>query len=288
MRRSRSALTAWPAFADLMTVLAVLSLAIAAGVASVDAPAEDRIRALEAELAAAQERNTRDGDRIYALEAQLAAARGSDPRGGDRIQALEADLTAARERNAALEAGIEEAERREVERRLGSVPCLGTRPGSRTAPVPLLRIVVDSGYHLTRLWPLGKDKDVAGIPRLAEAIAHGLMQEGDLLRYARGMHAYGSADDTYDGPCRFWIRTPKGRNNLADDVRAGAGYREPVLPALQLVRSEPDSQGDRVSATPPSVPVVPCLLAPAVPASYRHRSLALPRRRPHSTAASRS
>ena len=36
MRRSRSALTAWPAFADLMTVLAVLGLAIAAGVASVD------------------------------------------------------------------------------------------------------------------------------------------------------------------------------------------------------------------------------------------------------------
>ena len=48
MRRSRTALTAWPAFADLMTVLAVLGLAIAAGVASVNAPGDDvsRIRVL--------------------------------------------------------------------------------------------------------------------------------------------------------------------------------------------------------------------------------------------------
>ena len=206
MRRSRSALTAWPAFADLMTVLAVLGLAIAAGVASVGAPDEDRIRAMEAALAAARARNARDDDRIRALEAQLAAARNT--RGGDRIPALQAELTAARERNAALEATIEEAERRELERRLGSVPCLGTRPGSRTVPVPLLRIVVDSGYHLTRLWPPGTN--VAGIPRLDEAIAHGLMQEGDLRRYARGMHAYGNADDTYDGPCRFWVELRKG------------------------------------------------------------------------------
>ena len=209
MRRSRSALTAWPAFADLMTVLAVLGLAIAAGVASVD-PGEElsRIRILEAELAAARERNTSDRDRIQAMEAQLAAARERDPREGDRIQVLEAALTAAREHNAALEASVEEARRREVERRLGSVPCLGTRPGSRTAPVPLLRIVVDSGYHLTRLWPPGAA--VSGIPRLDDAIAHGLMQEGDLLRYSRGIHAYGSADDTYDGPCRFWVELRKG------------------------------------------------------------------------------
>ena len=189
MRRSRSALTAWPAFADLMTVLAVLGLAIAAGVASVNAPGDEvsYIGALEAELAAARERNARDGDRIRALEAELAAAR---------------------ERNAALDASMEEAERREVERRLGSVPCLGTRPGSRTTPVPLLRIVVDSGYHLTRLWPPGAN--VAGIPRLDEAIAHGLMQEGELIGYARSMHAYGDADDTYDGPCRFWVELRRG------------------------------------------------------------------------------
>ena len=189
MRRSRSALTAWPAFADLMTVLAVLGLAIAAGVAGVNVPSDgvSRIGALKADLAAAQERNARDDDRIRALEAELAAAR---------------------ERNAALEASMEEVERREVERRLGSVPCLGTRPGSRTVPVPLLRIVVDSGYHLTRLWPPAAT--VTGIPRLDEAIAHGSMQEGDLLGYARGIHAHGDADDTYDGPCRFWIELRRG------------------------------------------------------------------------------
>ena len=101
MRRSRSALTAWPAFADLMTVLAVLGLAIAAGVAGVDS-AKDRLRALEAELAAARERAARGEDRIQELEATLATAQ-------EHIQELEADLTE----------GV-----------IGSFPCLGTRPGS--------------------------------------------------------------------------------------------------------------------------------------------------------------
>ena len=200
MRRSRSALTAWPAFADLMTVLAVLGLAIAAGVASVD-PGEElsRIRTLEAQLATARERITGDGD---------------------RIRTLEASLTASRERNAALEARIDEAERREVERRLGSVPCLGTRGDSRTAPVPLLRIVVDAGaissgpghprYRLTPLWPPQRAADVRAIPQLEEAIDHGLMQEDDFSRYARGMHAYGNAAETYNGPCRFWVELRKG------------------------------------------------------------------------------
>ena len=176
MRRSRSALTAWPAFADLMTVLAVLGLAIAAGVASVGAP---------------------DQDRLQALEDQLAAARECNVRARDRIRFLEAELAAAQELVATLEAGI-----------LGSVPCLGTRPGSRTAPVPLLRILVDAGYRLTRLWP--QEEAVAGIPQLEEAIAHGLMQEDDLIRYARGMHVYGDADDTYNGSCRFWVELRKG------------------------------------------------------------------------------
>lgn len=183
MRRSRSALTAWPAFADLMTVLAVLGLAIAAGVASVTRAELDGER-----------------DRIQDTQAQLAAARGRPPRAGDPTRTLEVELTEAYTRIAALETRI----------RLGSVPCLGTRPGSLTAPVPLLRIVVDSGYRLTRLWPPEKDADVAGIPQLGEAVAHGPMQEGDLSRYARGMHAYGNADDTYDGPCRFWVELRKG------------------------------------------------------------------------------
>ena len=178
MRRSRSALTAWPAFADLMTVLAVLGLAIAAAVASVAAPGDDvsRIRALEAELAAARNRDARHRFRIRVLEDELAAAQ-------ELVATLEADI-------------------------LGSVPCLGTRPGSRTAPVRLLRIVVDAGYRLTRPWP--PEANVAGIPRLDEAIAHGLMQEGDFRSYARGMHAYGNDENNYGRPCRFWVEFRKG------------------------------------------------------------------------------
>lgn len=167
MRRSRSALTAWPAFADLMTVLAVLGLAIAAGVAvSLQLPPEER------------------------------------------VQVLSAQLKAERERNAALEARLEELERDMVEGVLGSFPCLGTRPGSQTAPVPLLRIVVDSGYRVTRLWPPGAN--VESIPRLEETIAHGLMQDGDFRSYARGMYEYGNGEDTYGRPCRFWVELQKG------------------------------------------------------------------------------
>ena len=190
MRRSRSALTAWPAFADLMTVLAVLGLAIAAGVASVDGPDRDRIEDLEDELAAARERNAGDRNRIQDLEDQLAAARERSAGDRDRIRILEGELTAER---------------------LGSVPCLGTRPGSRTAPVPLLRIVVDAGFHLTRLWPQEREADVAAIPRIEEAIARGLMQEDDLRRYARDMYEYGNRDDNaYGGRCRFWVELRKG------------------------------------------------------------------------------
>ena len=179
MRRSRTALTAWPAFADLMTILAVVGLAIAAGLAG-----GDDMEALNVSL------EERAGD----LERQLAAARERDAQAEARIRALEEQLAAARDR--------------EVARRLGSFPCLGTRPGSQTAPVPLLRIVVDAGYRLTPLWPPGAD--VEGIPRLDEAVAHGLVQEGDLQDYARGMHAYGNADDTYGHPCRFWVELRKG------------------------------------------------------------------------------
>ena len=192
MRRSRTALTAWPAFADLMTILAVVGLAIAAGLA--DTSSLEERADLERQLAAARERNAQAEARIRALEEQLAAAREPDVALLARIDALEEQLAAARDR--------------EVARRLGSFPCLGTRPGSQTAPVPLLRIVVDAGYRLTPLWPPGAN--VGGIPRLDEAIAHGLMQEEDLQDYARGMHAYGNAGDTYGRPCRFWIELRKG------------------------------------------------------------------------------
>ena len=181
MRRSRSALTAWPAFADLMTVLAVLGLAIAAGVASMEGPGEDRPL----------------DDQVRHLTAELEAAQGINDR-------LRNELEAARER-------IEQLKRRVTEGVLGTYPCLGTWPGSLTAPVPLLRIVVDSGYRLTRLWPPEKEADVAAIPRLEEAVAQGLMQEGDLQDFANSMYEYGNADDnTYGRACRFWVELLRG------------------------------------------------------------------------------
>ena len=210
MRRSRSALTAWPAFADLMTVLAVLGLAIAAGVAIRSDAANDRVDDLQAGLDVARQENARDRDRIQALEAELAAAREDN-------RTLEARLEAARERDPGdrgLAEALGEARARiadlETRIRLGSVPCLGTRPGSLTAPVPLPQIVVDAGYRLTRRWPPENAADVADIPALEEAIAQGVLQEDDFSRYARAIRAYGNRDDTYRGPCRFWVELRSG------------------------------------------------------------------------------
>ena len=180
MRRSRTALTAWPAFADLMTVLAVLGLA--AGVAVVGGRGED-IPALKAKLAAAQQRND-------SLKAELEAARQRNANSKARIEELEAR--------------IEKLEMSVAEGVLGSIPCLGTRRGSPTTPVPLLQIVVDSGYRLTRLWPEGAE--VEEIPQLNAAIAHGLMQEDDLRGYAGDMYEYGRDR----GDCRFWVELRKG------------------------------------------------------------------------------
>ena len=76
--------------------------------------------------------------------------------------------------------------------------------------MPLLHIVVDAEYRLTRLWPQERESDVADIPLLQEAIARGVMPEAEFSRYARGMHEHGNADDIYDGSCRFWVELHKG------------------------------------------------------------------------------
>ena len=220
MRRSRTALTAWPAFADLMTILAVVGLAVAAGLAI---PGDDGEDALTEALA----RNESLEAEVADLERQLAEARERNTTLTARIEALEEQQrAAARDFNAALAARIEtleqeleDARARELAGRLGHFPCLGTRTGSQTAPVPLLRIVVAGGpasrparsasaaYRLTPLWPPGADVD--GIPRLHEAVAHGLMPEGDLQDYARGMYEYGDAGDTYGRSCRFFVELQK-------------------------------------------------------------------------------
>ena len=81
MRRSRAPLTAWPAFADLMTILAVVSLAIAA-IVSVRNPEieelESRIEELEGRRAELR-RQLDDANKMIAeLQRQVAECdRGS-------------------------------------------------------------------------------------------------------------------------------------------------------------------------------------------------------------------
>lgn len=179
MRRSRTPLMAWPAFADLMTILAVVGLAIAAALAGSLSPDESP-----------EEPPAAPGDSL-----------------AKRVEDLEQQLAAARERNVSLVQQVEDLERQLSIIIIGGVPCLGTQPGSPNTPVPLLRIVVDSGYVFTRLSPLGAD--VENVPRLDDAINHGLMNERDLRRYAGGIHAYGNAEDTYGRSCRFFVELGK-------------------------------------------------------------------------------
>ena len=74
MRRSRAPLTAWPAFADLMTVLALVSLAIAAVVLGGSGDEGDRnkmIAELQHQLDDANETIVKQRDRIRELELRV-------------------------------------------------------------------------------------------------------------------------------------------------------------------------------------------------------------------------
>ena len=64
---------------------------------------------------------------------------------------------------------------------------------------------------------------------LGNTIALGLMQEGDLLHYARGMHAYGNAEHTYDGPCRFWVELRKGETTPQSAFSRAVGIVNPYF-----------------------------------------------------------
>ena len=167
MRRSLPPLTVWPAFADLMTIIAVVSLAIAGGLAMVDPRGEpDPTLGLEAQ--------------ISDLEAQ--------------INQLKLKLEDSESENASLRNQI----------RFGGDPCLDTQPDS--PPAPLLRIVANSGYVLTRLWRPEDEDDVKGIPELSDAIARGPMSVDEFTRHAAAIYGYGISDDTFDGrPCRFFV-----------------------------------------------------------------------------------
>lgn len=193
MRRPRASLTAWPAFADFMTILAVVSLAIAAGVLSDGAgPPKGAGHAETEELQA----------KVAKLEKENAK--------------LRADLDDATRKIAELETKVESLESL---KHFGHMPCL-PHPDSPTTPVPLLRIVVNSGYVLTGVWGQEHEPAVAMVPGLHAAIAHGQMDRRDFEHYAGQIYRYGAEEDTFETSCRFFVELKNETDSLASFARA--------------------------------------------------------------------
>lgn len=178
MRRSRAPLTAWPAFADLMTILAVVSLAVAAVVLGDSGDGGDRRM-------------------VAKLQRQIAQL---------RHQLDDANETIAKQR----------ARIRELELRVmfpSGLPCLWNS-GPPITIVPLLRIVVASDYVITPLWPPERSADVAAIPQLANAIKHGQMDVEEFEQYSNAIYRHGDRADTFDHSCRFYVELKQGGTEM--------------------------------------------------------------------------
>ena len=207
MRRSRIPVTAWPAFADLMTILAVVGLAIGAGVLAVSTSSipptllEEKIAELQGRLEESAAENANLNTRIEGLEGDVDSLRDA--------AAVAARLRAARIEE--LEGDVDSL------RRFGQIPCLGTQPEPPSTPVSLLRIVVaKSGYGLTEVWlPPGLGRSVNKIPKLREAIDHAQMDVRDFERYARLIYDYGDREDTFGASCRFFVEIKNETESLA-------------------------------------------------------------------------
>ena len=182
MRRSRAPLTAWPAFADLMTILAVVSLAIAA-IVSVRNP---EIEELES--------------RIEKLQRQLDDAREQLDDANEMIAELQRQIAKLLEQNLRI--------------RFGHLPCL-YQQGPPITVVPLLRVVVASEYVVTPLLPPERDADVDAIPGLDNAIEHRQMDAEEFEQYSNEIYQYGHRDETFDGSCRFYVELKRGGTYLA-------------------------------------------------------------------------
>ena len=183
MRRSRVPLTAWPAFADLMTVLAVIGLAIAA-------------------VAVGGSSGGDPNETISVLERRIAELRHK--------------LDDANETTEEQLARIRELELRDAFP--GGLPCLWN-PGPRIRVVPLLQVVVASDYAVTPLWPPERHADVADIPRLAD-IEQGQMDVEEFERYANEIYQHGVRADTFDRSCRFYVELKQGGTELLAFSRA--------------------------------------------------------------------
>lgn len=224
MRRPRASLTAWPAFADFMTILAVVGLAIAAGVLT-DGAGPPGIDGLQAKIAKLERENAK-------LEEENAKAR--------------ADLADANSKIAALRKRIESLE---TLKHFGHMPCL-PHPNSPTTPVPLLRIVVNSEYILTRVWDRELESVVATIPGLRAAIAHSPMDRQDFERYAGRIYRYGDEEGTFEGSCRFFVELKSETNSLASFARAFGVVSRYFLISnsseVNTILSEPEGTRDRL------------------------------------------
>ena len=176
MRRSRIPLTAWPAFADLMTILAVVGLAIA-GLVATTGP---------------------DGADPSNLKATIE----------EQERTIEEQEETIAEREQTIEEQEETIARLQEQATFSAVSCLGsetTEGGVR--PVPLVRLVVNSGFVFVRLWSPGSGDEE--IPELEKAIAHGDMDLEDFMRYAGMIYRYGRGEHPR-GPCSFFVEVKPG------------------------------------------------------------------------------
>lgn len=196
MRRSRPSLTAWPAFADLMTIIAVVSLAIATGVLT----------------------GRSDPDGSANLKAEIGRLVNENG-------ALSNENAKLINENTELKNELDDANRRTLEaessKYFGFVPCL-SHPASPTTAFPLLQIVVNSGYVLTRMWDEKYDDAVEDIPDLFAAIEYGQMDRREFESYARKIYQYGDHKDTFGSSCRFFVELRNEADSLASFAQARA------------------------------------------------------------------
>ena len=172
-------MSAWPALADLMTILALLSLAIAAGALSVMYTVNEPQRKVEDLLQETAEANR-----------QLRDARNEI---ADLEKRLEQEASAGEEESAEAPT-------------IGGVSCLGIEEGPQRSAVSLLRIVVEeTGYRVTGIWPGRWEIDVGDIPMVHEVIERGLVHASEFTQYAGPIFDYGYRSDTFNSSCRFFI-----------------------------------------------------------------------------------
>ena len=186
MRRSMTPLTAWPAFADLMTILAIASLAFAATA-------------------------SRPG-----LDSELEKAKAT-------IARQKADLRTATFRANALRGQLREAQRKLKDLRgdgtgEGKPSCL--RENDQIVPLMTIVVTGEARFLVTLTQLAEHVADVREIPRVLDATQGGRMNQRTLEQYSAAIHAHGDLESTFGGSCRFYVELQPGDVDLLTFVRA--------------------------------------------------------------------